>query len=245
MLCGKHGRSKLRSGATLLMEDPMKKLLLLCTAALVVAGILAACSMEPTGVATNESLPGLTAQGNENNGFPSGPHYNLNIIGVPKTKSADMTGNNGHRIFVKLWGNTKIKLAEGDDYRVLDANGTDGTAMFQLPNPDPDNDGVTEYSVYARALGKPGGSATMTTCAEDEFGTVYCSSESLVLVRSKGKSTARNVSKQLLYIYADIGDGFQRYPLFSEELQDYFWSYDNNGLKLVQLRFYEIPTDVN
>src|SRR5689334_15021270 len=96
------------------------------------------------------------------NGAPSGAHYNLNIIGVPKDKSADMTGDNGHRIFVKLGGNTKINLAEGDTFQVLDANGTDGSASFQLPDPDPDNDGVTAYSVYARALGKPGGSSVTT-----------------------------------------------------------------------------------
>src|SRR3989338_11328150 len=68
------------------------------------------------------------------NGAPSGAHYNLNLIGVPKGKTADMTGNNGHRIFVKLTGGTKIMLAEGD-FQVLDANGTDGSAAFQLPLP--------------------------------------------------------------------------------------------------------------
>ena len=87
----------------------------------------------------------------------------------------------------------------------------------------------------------------MTTCAEDEFGNVYCSSEQLVLVRSKGKPTGRNVSRELLYIYVDLdGDGQEeRYPLFDDALEDYFWSYDNSGLKIVQLRFYEMPTDVN
>jgi hypothetical protein len=30
-----------------------------------------------------------------------------------------------------------------------------------------------------------------------------------------------------------------RLPLFAEELEGYFWEYDNNGLKLLQLRFYE------
>ncbi len=28
------------------------------------------------------------------------------------------------------------------------------------------------------------------------------------------------------------------YPLFDEALLNYFWEYDNNGLKLLQLRFY-------
>ena len=179
------------------------------------------------------------------NGALPGAHYNLNIIGVPRGKTADMT--EGHRIFVSLEGNTKILLGQGE-YQVLDANGTDGTASFQLPAPDPDNDGITKYSVFARALGKPGGSSTMTTCATDTLtGTEYCSIYSSIQIRSKGKSNFTDVSRKLLYIYADLnGDGtVERYPLFDEALRDYFWSYDNDGLKLLQLRFYEVPSNVN
>ena len=181
------------------------------------------------------------------NGAPSGAHYNLNIIGVPKNKSAAMTGDNGRRIFVRLDGKSAIYLSEGP-FQVLDANGTDGSARFQLPNPDPENDGITLYSVYARALGKPGGKATMQTCATDPLsGEVYCSVEALVAVRESGGSKFTNVSKQLLYAYIDLdGDGVvERYPLFDDRLEDYFWNYDNQGLKLLQLRFYEIPTNVN
>jgi hypothetical protein len=177
----------------------------------------------------------------------SGTHYNLNIIGVPKGKSADMTGNNGRRIFMPLSGTSKILLKEGP-FQVLDANGTDGSASFQLPSPDADNDGVTTYSVFARALGKPGGSAKMVTCATDPTtGEEICSTIETVFTRSTGKSNFVNVSKALLYIYADLdGDGVdERYNLFNDTLQDYFWSYDNNGLKLLQLRFYPFATDVN
>jgi hypothetical protein len=180
-------------------------------------------------------------------GAPTGPHYNLNIIGVPKNKTASMTGNNGRRIFVKLEGNTKIYLSEGD-FQVLDANGTDGDgAKFQLPNPDPDSTGTTWYSVFGRALGQPGGSATMTTCGTDTgTGDEYCSTFQAVFIRDKG-STFRNVSKYLLYIYADTdgdGDPDKRYSLFDDELENYLWSYDNDGLKLLQLRFYEVSTTV-
>ena len=177
------------------------------------------------------------------NGAPNGSHYNLNIIGVPKGKSADMNGNNGHRIFVPLWGSTQIKLGEGD-FQVLDANGTDGSAKFQLPNPDPDNDGTTWYSVYARALGKLGGKADITTCAYDAAGELWCS-VTLEMVRVKHASFS-NVTKYLLYIYVDLdGDGTrERYNIFNDALQDYFWQYDNHGLKLLQLRFYEVPTEV-
>jgi hypothetical protein len=181
-------------------------------------------------------------------GTPSGSHYNLNIIGVPKGKSATMTGGSGHRIFVPLAGSAKILLQEGPDFLVIDANGTDGTAKFQLPNPDPTNSGITIYSVYARALGKPGGSSTTRTCAIDPTtGETVCSLEAYVAVRGTGKSNWENVSKQLLYVYADIdGDGIvDRAPLFDDRLQDYFWQYDNAGLKLLQLRFYPVSTDVN
>jgi hypothetical protein len=175
----------------------------------------------------------------------SGAHFNLNIIGVPKNKSADMTASSGRRIFVDLVGKTTINLSQGD-FAVLDANGTDGTASFQLPNPDPDNDGTTTYSVYARALGKPGGSSTTTTCFTDATGETYCSVFSAVLVRTKGQQTFTNVSQELLYTYVDTdGDGkLERYPLFSDALASYYWSYDNAGLKLAQLRFYEVSTTV-
>lgn len=186
------------------------------------------------------------------NGAPSGAHYNLNIIGVSKDKTAAMDNNSGHRIFVKLWGaDSKILLTEGD-FAVLDANGTDGTAKFQLPNPDPDGDGTTSYSVYVRALGKPSGSAKMQTCYTDDTGT-WCAVDfaggvsQIDITRSKGKSTFTNVSKDLLYVdycvtwVEGVCTNVDQVPLFSEDVE-YFWDYDNSGLKVAQLRFYEVPT---
>ncbi len=180
------------------------------------------------------------------NGAPSGAHYNLNLIGVANPKTADMTGSNRHTIFVPLSGSTKINLSEGD-FAVLDGNGTDGTAAFQLPNPDPTNSGTTTYSVWVRALGKPGGKASMQTCATDvATGELYCSVYTTVLTRKKGKSQFTDVSRDLLYIYADLnGDGkTERYPLFSDAMQDYFWQYSNQNLKQAQLRFYAVPSTV-
>jgi hypothetical protein len=177
------------------------------------------------------------------NNAPSGPHYELNIIGVPKGKSANMTSP-GHRIFVSTTGTTKIMLNQGNDFVVLDGNGTDGSASFQLPNPDPTNSGTTTYSVYARAVGTPGGTANMSTCATDpKTGTVICSNLTYLAVKG---TKFQNVSAELLYIYADVdGDGVaERYPLFDSRLQDYFWNYDNNGLKVLQLRFYKKSTTV-
>lgn len=182
------------------------------------------------------------------NNLPSGAHFNLNIIGV--NDKENMPNNAaGHVIFVPLYRKAKIMLIEGEDFAVLDKNGTDGVAEFQLPNPDPDNDGVTEYSVFARALGKPGGKAIMTTGAYDPVAEeIVYSICKLEIERSKGKPRFENVSKELLYIYVDITDDDVynpvRYNLFADELEDYFWDYDNNGLKILQLRFYPVSTTV-
>src|SRR5207245_1391835 len=88
------------------------------------------------------------------NGAPSGSHFNLNIIGVPKDKTADMNNNNGRRIFVELVGGNKASAINGTDFsvlsrvntillthdplnerfQVLDANATDQNgAVFLLP----------------------------------------------------------------------------------------------------------------
>ena len=187
------------------------------------------------------------------NGAPNGTHYNLNIIGVDNPKTADMTGTSGHTIFIPLNGNAKIWLCDSSvcsdgGFEVLDRNGTDSNgATFALPNPDVDGDGTTTYSVFARALGKPGGSASATTCATDTQGTadpsddeIVCSVISMDLTRKTGKSSFTNVSKYLLYIYQDVdGDGtLDRVPLFADGFVDFYWDWYNSGLRLAQLRFY-------
>ena len=219
---------------------------LLSAAILMGLVIFTACSSDLRILPTEpEPAPFSVAKGN---GAPSGAHYNLNIIGVPKDKTAAMDNNSGHRIFVKLDGKSKIWLQEGENFQVLDANGTDGNgAKFQLPDPDPNDDLVLSYSVWARALGKPGGKSQTRTCYVDTFGVEYCSVDTLELERKKGKSTFTNVSKELLTLYLDIdGDGnLERVGLFDEEYWQYFWDYNNQGLRLAQLRFYPIETDVN
>jgi hypothetical protein len=55
---------------------------------------IAGCSDEATSPTT--ASPSL-ATAETGNGAPSGAHYTLNIIGVPKDKSANFDGDNGHR----------------------------------------------------------------------------------------------------------------------------------------------------
>lgn len=203
------------------------------------------------------------------NGAPSGPHYNLNLIGVEKSKSSDMTNSGRHTIFVALNNqegtNSKIYLTPGE-FQVCDGNGFDTAwdcygnqvgasgAVFQLPcnmNIPADitcGDGVYSgtYEVWARALGKPGGQSTMTTCATDPTTLEeICSTENVLLVRNKGKSTFQNVTNQLtsLCLNDDLTNNTTcdtRVALFSGGLIDWMWQYYNQGLRLAQLRFYYI-----
>jgi hypothetical protein len=208
---------------------------------------LAGCDSAATAPSAAPGLPNESSLAT-GNGAPSGAHYNLNIIGVPKDKSADFNGGNGGRIFVDLVGSTKINLTEGT-YQVLDANGTDGTAAFQLPNPD-NGTGQLAYSVWVRALGKPGGSASMASCfTELSTASTWCNAGELTvnLNRVAGGQKFVDVSKQLLQVCADVDADplvttLQLVPLFSSLGTDYFWQYDNSGLKLAQMRFYPIST---
>lgn len=225
--------------------------------------------------ATTIGTAGVTTTGN---GAPSGAHFNLNIIGVPKDKTATMTIGDGHRIFIQLNGGenavslngklssqmskvNKIFLQPapaGESFQVLDANATDSNgALFQLPA-----DVSATWTVWARALGKPGGTSNTTTCAttagaDGVFGTaddeIVCSLSTLSMERTKGKQTFTNVSPQLLFITITVDPTANTalatclgvttttdvtLSLFNSCLQSFFWNFDNQGLKLLQLRFY-------
>ena len=248
----------------------------------------------------------FAGQDETGNGAPSGKHYTLNIIGVKvdKGKNANMGNDldsaNGNVIFVNLEGHTKIGLIESteagldaDDFAVLDKNGTDGDgALFALPDPglDPyvigaigDADVMSDYSVFARPLGTPGGSATITTCAdivasewaalladllpgkvfksiENAAGTFggFASLEQVgttVTFRDSGKSTFVNVTAELLTIVFEVvvevevgvfETYYLRVPIFDTALQGEYWDYNNDNLKVLQLRFYPgVETNVS
>jgi hypothetical protein len=181
-----------------------------------------------------------------------------------------MTSSDRHTIFVALGSKnsaaviSKIYLTPGD-FQVCDGNAFDaaydcaGTqvqsqgAVFQLPcNTNVPADitcavGTTSasYTVWGRALGKPGGSTTVTTCAtiDPTTGEVVCSTENTldVFTRKSGKQTFTNVTSELTSAIVSLDGGltYQRVALFSGGLQDFYWQYANKGLRLLQLRFYQ------
>lgn len=227
------------------------------------------------------------------NGAPSGPHYNLNIIGVDKGKTAPLTGSDRHTIFVQLGTagavdakRSYIYLVPSAEFKVCDGNSFDPAydcsgarikplgAVFSLPCNtnisapttgdvnlleacDP-TDAIPDasYAVFARGLGKPGKDgvdpyAVMTTCATDVVtDEVVCSTENTLdvgaLVRKTGKMVFKDVTKELTSLVVCVVDPITdvetctRYALFDDDFIDFFWQYDNFGLKLAQLRFYAV-----
>lgn len=229
-------------------------------------------------------------------GAPKGHHYTLNILGKAwdEKDPIDNCGN-GHRIFVNLGevplnkhgkpkgkssasSISKIYLMQSldDTFEVLDCDATgenpdDNTALFALPDPNDPQSDCTRYSVWARALGNPGGSAYMNTCATytDPTGLIWigCSNEMVDLPRLKGQAKKdatdqgnpgsqkfEDVSKELLTIcvpvcvdYNDIDQTceevvWERRYIFDDELEDEYWKYNNHGLRHAQLRFYWEPS---
>ncbi len=195
------------------------------------------------------SIPGIMATGN---GATSGAHYNLNLIGKAKTDILPNDYNSGHRIFVNLEAKSKIYLTQGE-FDVTDADATDGRGGFQLPAPntviDPNTGEVASsaYRVYVRVVGKPGGTGSLVTCGYtyDLTGTEIdtCSMEIVPLASHNGKPVFDDVTKELTTVLYDPDGSGPLLPvrvnIFDDEFAGYLWQLDNNGMKVIQLRFYQ------
>src|SRR5262245_18576936 len=157
-----------------------------------------------------------------------------------------------------------------DKFLVMDGNACDSDgALFMLPS-NPFSCGATnggtnssdplciavdaditfqEYLIFIRELGKPQTTGTLTSCRLDTTVTpneTICSTESVLLSRNTGKSTFRNVTKELTTLCLNTntanGNGCDvRVGIFDGAGFQYFWDFDNNGLRTVQLRFYPCP----
>jgi len=219
----------------------------------------------------------ITVLAQTGNGAPSGPHYNLNIIGVTHGKKVPLTGSHRHTIFVPLVadqngdpdtlasGAAPILLTPGP-FTVCDGNAFDKAfdcngnmvnklgAVFQLPCnnldsldlvvPCTDNGpgSIASYQVWARVVGKPGGNGTITLCAYDQTTlTDICNTDEILMRNKPNKFT--DLTKTLTTLVGATGPGgtVGNYPLFADGFSGFFWDYDNNGNKILQLRFYLTP----
>jgi len=188
----------------------------------------------------------------------NGTHYNLNIIGVPKGKTADMTDSNRHTIFVPLDRNgyaapVKIYVMRNVDnptqFQVLDGNACDANgATILVPFEDY---GTLSFNVYAASLGKPGYTVHVEATAEFSGNTTAdLLMGSFDLPRDKGKPTVMNISNIFrasgwidncgtIGVQDPCDTTFTNVWVFNiPTLLSYYWDYDANGMKHMQVRFY-------
>lgn len=198
-----------------------------------------------------------------------GYHYNLNILGknVDWNGGGSYDNPDRHTIFVPE--NTagfsipvydegvytevpgvQIWMSQGEDFAVLDGNAfDDGAASFQLA--------PGKYNVYITAKGKPGGYTDVT-------GWVKCNDTyyfDIGEVRVTKKPAWDNATG-LFYVSAAeepdaidlintqfggtdtwVFDYLKALEAYNSEYYPdslYFWQYDNNGNKLVQVCFYPV-----
>lgn len=202
----------------------------------------------------------VTSPGGKNNHLAKGGDNDQNHIYLCNSSNGENDVNDAR---CDTW-----RATHADEFGVIDANGTDGDgAIFGVPDPcvgTSSTDGCTPtYAIWARA--KAGsGSATITTCA-DETGAgfdgtddVWCGSNGITLSKQTANK-AIDVSNNLLYMTISVNDATDpqlaacidsgpngtdgqadtyNIYLFDRCFENYFWNYDNNGLKVLELRFY-------
>ena len=198
----------------------------------------------------------------------------LNIIAFEQCPDGEFLNSNRHQIAVKAnySGNArdktakinKIFLKKGEDFWVQDGNACDDGANFDLPITDAncsdcgDPDGeltYTEYEVYSRLVGQPGGKVTVTSCVEvimidpitgEETAESLCSVSDNIWVETRivgsGKEQNKwtNVSAELLTVCVDTdGDGTcdNRVGLFDSYGEGSWWNWGTHGRPHVQLVF--------
>ena len=206
-------------------------------------------------VLTMAATPVFAGIGNE---IPdNGEHYNLNIIGVPHGKKVDMANSNRHTIFVPLGKGGDVKscriyvirnVINPDQFQVLDGNATDGEATIAVPFKDYS---TLSFNVYATALGKPGGKVNVDaniTFEDGTYGSLLMGSFYLKRDRSKPRPVdISDIFRASGWIdvdesgdfNSDIDMSFDNVWVFNvPTLLEYLWDYDNQGLKLMQIRFY-------
>jgi hypothetical protein len=212
----------------------------------------------------------VSALAQNNNPCPGDKEYQFNIIGT-KDKNPEMTGDNGHRIFVKLSGTSKIYMTGdtdpttnglqcGNNFNVLDANGTDADGAKLLVPCDPltaDNlDPSVCFDVYATPLAHGGYANVDVVCTWDstclgcdiDGGSCDTGNIDFSLTRGSGKPVTQNITSIFRASgcldlnssgTCDTGDiSFTNEWIFNiEQLAEYYWSYDNHGNRLTQIRF--------
>ena len=213
----------------------------------------------------------------------SGPHFNLNVHGVPAGVDKffnDSTGHGRHSIFVPLTTadeggnpyNITIQYAFSQDlnWTVLDcdATGEGHNASIILPAYmylDTNGDGIEDvsrrvkyYFLYVVGLGKPKEMTQVIVYPEAQGNaswTAYHFYEDPLIVEGhqiggKGKGTTGQPTwyngTGLFFADVTFWNGTDTIEYVNQwvfdipGLEDYWWNVNNDGVKLLKLRFYPV-----
>jgi hypothetical protein len=194
----------------------------------------------------------------------NGKHFTLNIIGVPKDKTADMDDTHGDTIFVPLDKNGEVpksckiyvaaNVDDPDAFQVVDRNACDADgAKILVPF---ETYGTLSYNVYAISLGKPskfGVSIVATATFEDDTTADLLQASFDIDVREAGKPKVTDISDIFRAegwidqeggtagVYDPTIDiAFDDVWVFNiPTLLDYYWDYTTTDFRHLQVRFYE------
>jgi hypothetical protein len=198
----------------------------------------------------------------------SGPHFNLNVHGVPPGVDKfdnDSTGPGRHSIFVPLSPeNFSIQYAFSYDlnWTVLDCDATsDGTVSIILPAYmylDTNGDGIEDtkmrvsyYMCYLVGLGKPADDSFVMispTAVYNESWTAFQLNQNQLTVTGhrKGPPVWYNGTDlffaDVTFNSTDLGliDYTDQWIFDIPGLEGYWWQMTNSGVKLMQVRFYPV-----
>lgn len=139
----------------------MKRILVLALVVAIVVSLAVGLSTAMAAKPDGRTDPTKQDVIERSNGFPSGPHYNLNIHFKDWEVCPPDLEDGGHSVFLPINDTATIqyvsnKKSSVTDLIALDACGIDGMAKVQLPavpNNVPDDE--RGYFVFARILGKP------------------------------------------------------------------------------------------
>jgi hypothetical protein len=207
-------------------------------------------------------MPVLAASPNKELGPPV---YVLNVLGKKDgwSPNGDFDNPDRHTIFIPEYGETKIWMTSGPEWAVIDGNGVDGEASFQLEK--------GRYTVRIAALGKPGYELDLKgkSMFELDAGGYYTLVlDSITVKRSKGTPVWMDGTplfyitwEEILLVLGELGIepieedlatelgynvgddvwifDFIEWLSENDEVGLYFWHINNKGVKHFQVRFYK------
>jgi hypothetical protein len=134
---------------------------------------------------------------------------------------------------------------ENGTFDILDNDATDSNgALISIPVSGPDR--YVSVDLYVRVLGKPNTCAEISGYAYDADQSLWFWSGTIRMDRQSGKSTFVKATEIFDVWYCDvdptselcIAGTQEELSVFDSVFEDYFWDLQNNGTRLIQMRFY-------